>query len=66
MSWKMQMCLSGDKPLTEKTFESLEDGIDWLRQNHPGMLDPHRFRIQRDGFRQFGEGYYWTTLERQT
>lgn len=62
--WKMQMCLAPEKPVFNHTFESLEDGKDWLRRNVPHMLDRHRLRIERNGFVQYGTGFYWASFER--
>ncbi len=64
MSWKMELCLNETADLVEKTFENLEDGYDWLRQNWPTFFRPGVFAVHRADFHQLGTGYSWVAFTR--
>lgn len=61
--WVMELCLAS-KDSIEKTFENLEDGYDWLRQNGHGDYLSLRFRVDGPDFKQFGTGYFWVSFRR--
>ena len=46
----------------DKTFETLEAGEDWLRENEPGMIAPARYRRTGEGWKHYGTDYYWATF----
>lgn len=63
----MAVCLDGNNgDIIRGEFDTLEQGVDWLRENHPGFFRPGIWESPDrgpEGPRQFGTDYYWACFE---
>ncbi|MGZ6788365.1 MAG: hypothetical protein ACXVGN_00230 [Mycobacteriaceae bacterium] len=64
MSWEMVLNDGKDSQLVERVFENFEDGVDWLRQNAPQILNSPWASLDGSDWRQFGTNDRWASFRR--
>lgn len=62
--WEMTLCTGPEADLIVETFDSPAQWRDWLRENHPRLMDEDRWNGEGEGWHQRGTDYYWSTIKR--
>lgn len=64
--WHMTTCLDSfsDKPTVEMVFDTPEEWREWLRKNHPDIIERPLLGFVADGevTKQYGTNNRWSSL----